>query len=189
MKIKNFIAIIIFYLSIILFSSIVYIASFWTDIFISDNNFNRALKLLLVITLLITICLNIFLISKKNIHLGLISRDIYLIALLFFMLNWIVYGLIPFNVSRSNSIIIIGYLNKADSPKSKSDIQDFVFKKYFLDYDAISYRLNEQINSGNITLSSEGYLITNRGIVVSKVINSIANLYNIDNNFLDLEKD
>ena len=41
-------------------------------------------------------------------------KDICIIAITFFFINYNVYGMIPFNVSRSNSILILGYLLQHD---------------------------------------------------------------------------
>lgn len=187
-KKNNFILQFFLYLLSIGISTILYISLFWTDLFLSNDNFSRSLKFLLILTSILFLILT-FVKNYKNNYFRIIYKDILIIVLIFFSFNWFIYGLIPFNVSRSNSVIILGYLKGVDSPKNKNEIEKYVLNKYFVDYDAIAYRLNEQINSGNIILTKDGYRITAKGILVSKIVSAIAELYNIKHNFLETYED
>ena len=119
-------------------------------------------------------------------NVDFIWRDIFIICLLFFFINWNVYGIIPFNVSRSNSIIILGYLYKNQGiPKSKSEIKLQTQYKYFDVYDSVGVRLHEQIASGNIAEVNGRFAITKHGIIMADFLKEISRLYNIKNNFLE----
>jgi hypothetical protein len=92
--------------------------------------------------------------------------------------------LIPFNSSRSNSIIIVGYLLKNTSdPKTKLEIEEFVKKEYFEKYQAIQQRLDEQTRAGNIREINGKYELTPQGVFVVKAFGYITDLYHTDKNF------
>lgn len=106
-------------------------------------------------------------------------QDIFLICIIFVFINWQIYGLVPFNVMRSNSIIILDYLyfNNAH-PVSKIEVENYVKEIYFSEYDSINVRLNEQVEAGNAEKLDGGWVITDRGRKVAYVMNLITNLYN-----------
>ena len=111
-------------------------------------------------------------------------RDVILIVVLFFFLNYNLYGMVPFNCSRSNSIIIVGYLLKnSQSPKTKNEIEAFVKEEYFDKYQAIQRRLDEQVNAGNIKELNGQYELTTQGVYVVKIFGFITDLYKTDQNF------
>lgn len=95
--------------------------------------------------------------------------------------------MIPFNCSRSNSIIIVGYLLKNTSaPKTKLEIEDFVKEEYFEKNQAIQQRLNEQTRAGNIREINGKYELTPQGILIVKVFGFITDFYHTDKNFAKL---
>ena len=92
--------------------------------------------------------------------------------------------MIPFNTSRSNSIIILGYLYKNHGlSKTKDEIKSHTKTKYFDEYDSVGIRLREQEASGNITQKNGEYIITKRGIFIIELFMNITDLYNIQNNY------
>lgn len=94
--------------------------------------------------------------------------------------------MIPFNVSRSNSVIILGYLYKNDGvPQSKNNIKIYTQTKYFDEYDSTGTRLREQIAAGNVVEINGKFAITEQGIFIADFLKKTASLYNIKNNFLD----
>ena len=94
--------------------------------------------------------------------------------------------MIPFNVSRSNSVIILGYLYKNDGvPQSKNNIKIYTQTKYFDEYDSTGTRLHEQIATGNVVEINGKFAITEQGIFIADFLKKTASLYNIKNNFLD----
>ena len=96
------------------------------------------------------------------------------------------YGLIPFNVSRSNSIIILNYLYKNQGvPKNKKDIEAITIQKFYKEYSAVDLRLSEQLTAGNVIYINGNYLITKKGIITANVLSKITFFYNVKNNFLD----
>jgi energy-coupling factor transporter transmembrane protein EcfT len=116
----------------------------------------------------------------------MIFQDFLLIFIITIFINWFIYGLIPFNVSRSNSVIILKYLgNNNGHYKTKKDIINYVQDKYFNEYDAIGLRLSEQLKAGNIKKLGDEYFITEKGIFIIHSFLFISRLYNLENNFLE----
>ena len=185
MNLKNFMMLLFVYFSFIFIGTVFFILSFWINIFSSfDILFFRSFILMIIVCLIIAFLL-LFVKKKINILKDIITyRDILLICILFFFLNYFFYG-IPFNVSRSNSIILVSFLYEhKGSPKTEEEITSFVINKYFYEYKAVSKRLQEQIASGNIQKVDNGYILTKRGEIVVKIFEFITDLYNEKNNFI-----
>lgn len=174
----------IYIISIIVATSI-FISLLWTKIFLNHNQLFFRAGMLLIFTGICLFCtlslIKIYFFEKK-----IIWRDIFLIVLIFFFLNWNIYGLIPFNTSRSNSIVILNYLYKNQGvPKSKKDIESTIKYKYFEEYNAVGVRLSEQLASGNVMFTNGNYLITKKGIAIANLLSEITFFYNERNNLLD----
>lgn len=141
---------------------------------------------LLFLACMFTILLLIYLL--KILKFRIIKQDYILIFTLIFFFNYNLYGLIPFNVSRSNSIIVMGYLKANDGkPKTENEIKEFVEEKYFVEYQAIQKRLNEQVSAGNIKFVNNGYIITPRGLFVLNLFSKITSFYNVENDFTQVK--
>ena len=184
---KKFIRLAFFYILFIFIGTFSYLALIQLEIFNKyDYLFLKSGVLLLIASIFTAILLLLLKYKINLIKSFIIYQDILLIFLLIIFINWFVYGLVPFNVSRSNSIIILKYMydNNGHS-KSKDEIKDFVQKKYFDDYDAVGIRLNEQIISGNILKTDQGYIITAKGMDVAESMKFLSNFYNLKNNFLN----
>ena len=92
--------------------------------------------------------------------------------------------MIPFNCSRSNSILIVGFLlREAPVAKTKAEIEDFVKYEYFDRGQAIQMRLSEQTMAGNIREVGGRYELTPQGAFIVKSFGFITDLYNTERNF------
>lgn len=142
-----------------------------------------AMALLLVTCLILVVALTGFKFTQYFSN-SLTYRDIAIITLVFFLFNSNLYGMIPFNCSRSNSIIMMGYLYKNNgTPKSEKEIQDFVEQEYFQKYRAIQKRLQEQVNAGNVKKVRNDYVITKRGSLIIQFFGWVTDFYHMDHNF------
>jgi hypothetical protein len=181
---KQQIKLVIFYFFIIALGTCVYILSFSATQFKSN-----APPLIGPFFVLTALCIAFFFIQfilhKINKTPKLYTfRDIIISSLLLFFINFNLYQIIPFNCSRSNSIIIVGYLYKnSSSPKTKNEIEDFVKEEYFIKNRAIEERLEEQTNAGNIKIIDGKYALTQQGIFVVKILGFITAFYNTEKNF------
>jgi len=174
------------YVSCILLSTFLYILLLSSKVGNnSDILFFRSL-FLLILASTITFFISKYLSKKRLLFFKSLTiwQDFALIFLSTFFINWFIYSLIPFNVSRSASIILLKKLYDSNSPMSKAQLQDFVQDKYFNQYDAIGIRLNEQKNIGNIKEEDGMFFITPKGIFIANSFLFVSNFYKLDNNFL-----
>ena len=186
MNLKNFVTLLFLYFSFILIGTVFFIFSFWINILSTlDVLFFRPLILLMIVCSIVALLL-LFAKKKSNILNNIITyRDILLICTILFSFNYFLYGMIPFNVSRSNSVLLVAYLYEhKGSPKTEEEITNFIINKYFYDYKAVSKRLEEQIASGNIQKVNNGYILTKRGEIIVETFGFISDLYNVKNNFI-----
>lgn len=177
--IKNF----SWYLLPVLMFTFLYILSFS---FVSRSFFSVPLLgpigILLFLSLLMAGVLKLMVSYFSPVYFN--GKDIAIAVILFFFINYSIYGMIPFNTSRSNSILIIGYLFQNEGmPKSKNEIEDHVKKAYFDKYNAIQRRLNEQEKAGNIAEVNGKYFLTTRGKFITKLFANVSDLYQIEYNF------
>ncbi len=181
---KKIIALMTLYVTSIIFGTVLYIALFRMHIINTHSiPIVGAMVLLLIACLILIIALVMIKFTRYFSNI-LTYRDIALITLFFFLFNSNIYGMIPFNCSRSNSIIMMGYLYKNNgTPKSENEIQTFVEQEYFQKYHAIQKRLQEQENAGTVKKVKEGYVITKKGMLIIHVFGWITNLYRMDHNF------
>jgi hypothetical protein len=186
MNLQEFKELFFIYLVSLIVGTLLFIASFWTGLFTNVNAvLIKAMIFLLVICLVIAG--GLFLYKKNRDRKNILTyRDIMMICLILFLSNHLIYGLIPFNVSRSNSIIMLGLLyNNPNSQKTEKEITDYVSQKYYIDYKAINIRLKEQVSVGNLKKEGNKYQITEKGLFISKIFKHATSLYNVDNNFLE----
>ena len=185
MIIKNFFKLLSIYLAAYLISTLIYLSLFWTDLF-NSYDFIFFMYLIFISISIGFILLLLFIFKWKSIFNCeiLIFQDMLVICLITFTINWSITGIVPFNVARSNSIILLKFLYDSQSPQTKPVIQNFVEEKYFDKYDAIGVRLQEQVLAGNFAKVDDGYVITPRGRFVFSQMRFISNLFNLKNNFL-----
>ena len=186
MKLQEFKELVFIYSISLIVGTLLFIISFWTGLFADVNAvFIKAIMFLLVICLVIAG--GLFLYKKNRDKKKILTyRDIIMICIILFSSNHFIYGLIPFNVSRSNSMIMLGMLyNNPDTQKTEKEITDYVYHKYFIDYKSINIRLNEQVSIGNLKKEGDKYQITEKGLFILKIFKLSTSLYNVDNNFLE----
>ena len=129
-------------------------------------------------------CGILFLMFRRTGKSALIPHDYFILFLITFFFNYNIYGLIPFNASRSNSIIMLSYLNNQNGNLStKQEITDHVQSLYFGEYDAIGRRLAEQVSAGNAIEIDGKYTITPRGELSLLIFSVVTDLYRMDHNF------
>jgi len=110
-------------------------------------------------------------------------RDLIIIMLLTFFINLNLWGNIPFNVARSNSIMLLGYFYKAgERPVTAEEASTHIAHRYFVENDAIGRRIREQEKLGNLAKSGDGWVITAQGKSMANFLSRFSDLYGIENN-------
>jgi hypothetical protein len=183
-KLNYFFKLTFIYFFFIIISTILFIALFWIEFF----NFFDVLFLKYFILLIITTCVIFILLlffKKLNTFKIISTKDILIISLLAFTFNNFIYGLIPFNTSRSVSVMIVGYLyNNKDKSVSNEELNEYIYKLYFLKENAVNMRIEEQIKIGNIEKVENQFKLTNKGLVIVRFMNSITEIFNTKKNYI-----
>lgn len=183
-KLNYFFKLIFIYIFFLIISTILFIALFWIEIF----NFFDVLFLKYFILLIITTCVIFILLlflKKINIFKIISTKDILIICLLAFTFNNFIYGLIPFNTSRSVSVMIVGYLyNNKDRNISNKELNQHIYKLYFLKENAVKMRIDEQIEIGNIKQIDNQYKLTDKGLIIVNIMSLITEIFNTKKNYI-----
>ncbi len=170
------------YVFFFLIGTIILFTIIWSNIFSSGVLFFgmiQSLLLTLILTIIFIICLKRF-----NYFKLIDKKDLIIISLIFFFMHDTIYGLIPFNASRSVSVIIMGhFLNNKEKTFTQKEINSYVYKIYFEDIKAVKKRIEEQIKLGHLEELEDGYKITEKGIKNISIIGKITDIYNTDKNF------
>ena len=174
---------IIFFVTFLILGTFVYILSFrFLELGLNKNLLIGEITLLFVISIVFVYLIKI--VNAKYLKKIFNYQDLIIYFLILFFFNYNFYGFIPFNVSRSNTVIIMNYLNSQNSvPVTKDSILEHTNNVYFYEYDAIQKRLEEQIELGNVIKSDKGYIITKRGELILNIFSRVTDLYNMDQNF------
>jgi len=64
-------------------------------------------------------------------------------------------------------------------------MDDYIYTLYFKDEDAVNRRIIEQIKIGNIEKIEEGYKLTRKGILVTKLMGLITRGFNTKKNYAE----
>ena len=182
-KMPYILYLIIIYVVSIVSATALLLSLFWVNLFnIQDVLFFKSLELMFIVSIL-TLIILILLKLKIKLFKDLTFRDILLICVIFFTINNIVYGLVPFNASRSVSVMLVGHLYHQQQSISKADLDSYINKKYFIDEDAVGRRLDEQIRIGNVEFDGSGYRLTKRGVEIVRIMGAVTSLYNTEKNY------
>lgn len=189
MPMRNAISLIAAYALALILGSGLFVWLYRTDLLRSHTLlFNRVLWFLIPVSLAAAA---LFELARRNIPAvrdAATGRDAWIIFLVLFLGNWNVYGMIPFNVSRSNSIILVGYLAASEStPRTEREIVEAVNDLYINRYRAIQRRIEEQLALGNVEHKGDGYVLTAKGRSTVWLMNTVTNWFRMDNNFLNAD--
>jgi hypothetical protein len=81
--------------------------------------------------------------------------------------------------------MIVGYLyNNKDKSVSNEELNEYIYKLYFLKENAVNMRIEEQIKIGNIEKVENQFKLTNKGLVIVRFMNSITEMFNTKKNYI-----
>ncbi|MBE5881048.1 MAG: hypothetical protein E7289_01870 [Lachnospiraceae bacterium] len=169
---------------VVILGSIVYMLSFHLDFLnLTGIYFYDGIVRLLVT--LIVVGLLEFLLRKR---LCFDYKDIVLSICLFCLLNMLWLSLCVVSLDRSLSVFVLCYMDEIENVTgngmTEEELQD-VFDKVFVDeYGMLERRYEEQLASGNIVKSGEGYILTDRGEFITSVFRIVGKMYNVDERFI-----
>jgi hypothetical protein len=101
------------------------------------------------------------------------------------LVNATFFALVPVNLDRSISVFLLAWMDeRAGRPQTKADLEHAFQEIYVSQYRAMDRRLSEQMASGNVVATPDGYRITDQGhtfVAIGKVVGS---LFSVDSRFL-----
>lgn len=177
---KDVLKLLLIYLILFSFGSLFCILSFHTFFLdFIDVFFYRGISLIIIWGIIITLIM--FFLKQKFFKTIITIRDLILLISLFCSIHLVFFTHLPVTAERSVSVFMLGYM--ADHPEqvySEEDIKEYFIEKYVNEYQAFSKRFHEQITTGTIKKVKDGYQITNKGKVLMKIYEIIADVYSVD---------
>ena len=81
--------------------------------------------------------------------------------------------------------MIVGYLyNNKDRNITYKELDEYIYKLYFLDEKAVLRRINEQIKIGNVEQVEDQYKLTEKGVVTVKFMDAVTEMFNTKKNYI-----
>lgn len=100
-------------------------------------------------------------------------------------LNLTFFVLVPVNLDRSISVFLLAWMeDHRETPQTRADLRQ-AFQQIYVEADgAIDRRIAEQLASGNVAPSGDGYALTGRGSHFVAVAREIGLFFSTDQRFL-----
>lgn len=155
-----------------------WIVLFHTSLLAGSVFFYRGLVLLAITAVLVTLVVGLLWRTTYRDRIGV--RDILLIISLLTSLNVVFFTHVPVTADRSISVFLLAYMNRATGPLTPEQITDNVVQRYFLDGRAIEKRLHEQLVTGTLVRSADGYVISDEGRTLVAFYELIDRVFAID---------
>lgn len=157
-----------------------FISFFRTNLFRDINIFFYRGIVLLSISCILMVLFQCFYQQKAGKTL-FTNRDIILSLVLIFCLNLVFFTHLPVTADRSVSVFMLGYLDSnPEKIMTNKEMAQLFSDKYLSEYGEIGRRFNEQIASGNVIQTKNGYQITKQGRFLMKVYRLVADIFAID---------
>jgi hypothetical protein len=113
------------------------------------------------------------------------GANILLVVLVSGVLNFAVFVLLPVNIDRSISVFLLAWMDERQTtPSTKADLEHAFQDIYVDQYGAIDRRIAEQLASGNIEPTQNGFQLTSRGRAVVATTRFLGDLFSTDQRFL-----
>lgn len=176
--IKKLGKIICIYAAIYLLCSVLFVLLFHTPLFQSmEVLMYRGIAFLLMSGILAAVLM--FLCKRKweNIF---DFKDVILMFLGFCCVNMVLFTLIPVTVERSVSVFTLSYMEENPKAYTVEDMEKIFQEKYVCEFKAFDKRFAEQIVSGNVDKTEEGYVLNDRGKFTVKFFRTVSSLFNTD---------
>lgn len=167
-----------------LLGTALFVVSFRLPLFSGMNIlFYKGIVLLLLSSALTALV--ILYLKKTRLKKLLTYRDIVLSITIILSFNMLFFTHVPVTADRSISVFILGYMNNnSSSVITEDDVTNYFIEKYVKEYKAVDRRFAEQIASGNIEKSENGYTITKRGRSLMSFYDLISDVFLIDKKFV-----
>ena len=177
---KKVMTIIGIYILIYVLCTVMFVGLFHTGILASMNVLMYRGIVFIILTGAVAALL-IFLVSRKVKSLGMDIKDVLLMFCGFCCVNMVLFTLIPVTVERSVSVFMLSYMQENEGEAyTQEEMSEIFIDRYVYDFGAFEKRFNEQIVSGNIEETEEGYVITDSGKMIVKMFRTVAEWFDTD---------
>ena len=183
----NVIKILFAYCISFLIGTLFFIGLFHTGLFdFVKVFFYRGLLYLLISSVVVSCVMLVFGLMKRHFDVGV--RDSVAVCGMFvgITVGWFI--LVPVTVERSVSVYMLSYMANTGKPIAKERFNDVFYDNYIIEFDAFGKRFNEQLESGNMKKTEEGWVLTKNGERVVKFFNISAELFNTDRRLINAGK-
>jgi hypothetical protein len=135
-----------------------------------------------VVLCVVTFALTVGLLAYAGRRTGRISlRDASAAGALSLGLNLSVLVIAPVTVDRSVSVFILGHMAAHEGQTfTEGQIETALRDIYFGDLRQVDRRMHEQLTSGNIARTRDGYVISPQGLAFVKWARRIGTLFDVD---------
>ncbi len=166
------------YFTIYVLCSIIFIALFHTPILKGmEVLMYRGIVFIIMAGLLAM--LGMFLCTKKWKELFDI-KDVILMFLGFCSMNMVLFTLIPVTVERSVSVFTLSYMEENPQAYTVEEMEEIFNEKYVQEFQAFDKRFKEQIVSGNVDETEDGFVLNERGKFTVKFFRTVAAIFDTD---------
>lgn len=107
-------------------------------------------------------------------------KDVILMFLGFCSVNMVLFTLIPVTVERSVSVFTLSYMEENPGAYTVEDMEQIFQEKYVCEFQAFDKRFTEQIVSGNVDETEEGYVLNERGKFTVKFFRVVSAMFGTD---------
>jgi hypothetical protein len=176
------------YLTGILTGVAIFWLCFWLGLLSSIHIlFYRGLSLIIFATLLhaVTLVFVLWEIHRRGLSSPVGVAYLFPIVLAGAALNLAFFVLVPVNIDRSISVFLLAWMDDHhDMPQTKEDLRRAFERIYVGAYNALDRRIDEQLASGDIVPSGNGYVLTNQGTHFVSVVRGVGHVFATDQRFL-----
>jgi hypothetical protein len=170
-----------------------FVGAFAMDLFAADEVlFYRGLKIIALAALaqfVLTLPLRHLLNRWRGADLISIHHQIATVSLAI-GLNMTFLIVVPVTLDRSVSVFLLGVMNERPTESFTADRLETVFDNvYVRKYGAMDRRIKEQLRSGNIAPTAEGYRITPTGRAFMRFSASVVTLFHLNPRYIAPEID
>lgn len=177
-QLKRLVKMVGIYALVYVVSTIFFVALFHTPLFQGMEVLMYRGIVFIIITGIFAACL--MGIARKFCKSLLDMKDIVLMFCMYCSINMVLFTLIPVTVERSVSVFTLSYMMENQKTYTVEEMEEIFNEKYVQEFGAFDKRFKEQIVSGNVEETEDGYIINERGIFTVKFFRVVSKLFDTD---------
>lgn len=143
----------------------------------------KGIFLLLIVSILLLVALVTL---KKNFIKSIDVKDITIVILIFFLVNLLVFCMVPVTLERAYSVFMLSEMSKQDEQiLDVQSAENLFMNSYLKDNGAIDKRFQEQMVTGTVVqVDTDTYQLTNKGTLFVNLFHFFDKIYNVNSKLL-----